>query len=109
HIGAPQTFEIHLFVRHGFHHARSRDEHVRDAAHHEHEVGDRRTVHRAAGAWTQDRTDLGYHTRGERVAQEDVGVAAQRGDAFLDARAARVVEPDDGRAVLERQVHHLAD
>ena len=30
-------------------------------------------------------------------------------DAFLDARAARIVEPDDGAAVLHGQVHDLAD
>jgi hypothetical protein len=36
----------------------------------------------------------------ERVAQEDVGVAGERLDALLDARAARVVEADDGRAVF---------
>ena len=46
---------------------------------------------------------------GERVAQEDVGVAGERLDALLDARAARVVEADDGRADLHREVHHLAD
>ena len=53
--------------------------------------------------------DLRHHARGQRVAQEDVGVAAERGDALLDARAAGVVEADDRRAVLHRQVHHLAD
>ena len=46
---------------------------------------------------------------GERVAQEDVGVAGERLDALLDARAARVVEADDRRADLHREVHHLAD
>src|SRR4029079_13042235 len=50
-----------------------------------------------------------HDPRGQRVAQEDVGVAAERGDAFLDTGAARVVEADDGSAVLDRQVHHLAD
>ena len=45
----------------------------------------------------------------QRVAQEDVGVAAERDDAFLDPRAAGVVEPDDRRADLHRQVHDLAD
>ena len=43
------------------------------------------------------------------VALEHVGIAAERGDAFLDARAARVVEADHRRADLHRLVHHLAD
>ena len=53
--------------------------------------------------------DLRDDARGERVAQEDVGVAAKDHDAFLDARAARVVQADDRRAVLHREVHDLAD
>ena len=36
-------------------------------------------------------------------------IAAERHDAFLDARAAGIVEPDDGRARLHGKVHHLAD
>src|SRR6185503_9295650 len=41
--------------------------------------------------------------------QEDLGVPAERLDALLDPGPAGVVEPDDGRAVLERQVHHVRD
>jgi hypothetical protein len=32
-----------------------------------------------------------------------------RGDAFLDARAAGVIDADDGRAIAERHVLHLLD
>ena len=84
-------------------------EHVRGVLHHHVEVGDRGAVDGAARAGAHDRGDLRHHARGERVAQEDLGVAAERGDAFLDAGAARVVEPDHGRAHLQREVHHLAD
>ena len=66
-------------------------------------------VDRAARAGAHDGGDLRHHARGQRVAQEDVGVAAQGGHALLDARAARVVEADHGRAHLHGQVHHLAD
>ena len=48
----------------------------------------------------EDRADLRHDAGRERVAQEDVGVAGERLDALLDARAARVVEPDDRRADL---------
>ena len=51
----------------------------------------------------------GHDARGQRVAQEDVRVAAEREHALLDARAARIVQPDDGRAHLHGQVHHLDD
>src|SRR6185503_8773188 len=47
--------------------------------------------------------------RRERVAQKNLGVTAEGNDAFLDARAAGVVETDDRRPVAHRQVHDLAD
>src|SRR5262249_52306711 len=46
---------------------------------------------------------------GARVAQEDLRVPGERDDAFLDPGAARVVQPDDRRAVLHGEVHDLAD
>ncbi|BFO14841.1 hypothetical protein SHKM778_12290 [Streptomyces sp. KM77-8] len=44
-----------------------------------------------------------------RVAAEDLAVRAQRGHALLDAGSAGVVDPDDGAAGLQREVHHLDD
>ncbi len=46
---------------------------------------------------------------GENVAQEDVGVTGERHHAFLNARAAGVVEADDGSADAHGHVHHLDD
>ena len=63
----------------------------------------------AAGARPHDHADLRDHARGAHVAQEDVAVAGEGGDAFLDARAARVVQADHGRAGLHGEVHHLGD
>ena len=51
----------------------------------------------------------GHDTGRHDVAQEDLGVAAQRRDAFLDPRATGIVETDDRRADLHREVHDLAD
>ncbi len=51
----------------------------------------------------------GITPTGHHVALEHVGIAAERGDALLDARATRIVEPDHRRADLHRLVHHLAD
>ena len=45
--------------------------------------------------------------RGEHVAQEHLAIAAERRHAFLDARAARVEQADDRRAVLQRHVLDL--
>ncbi len=107
--GAAQALHGHVLVGHGPDHLGAGDEHVARALRHEHEVGDRRRVHRAARARPQDRRDLRHHAGGDRVAEEDVGVARERHDALLDAGAARVVEPDDRDPELEGEVHDLAD
>ena len=63
----------------------------------------------AARAGPHDQADLGDDARGLDVAPEDLRVAAERDDALLDARAARVVDTDQRAAELEREVHDLAD
>ena len=98
-----------FLVGHRPDHVGTGHEHVARALDHDVEVGDRRRVDRAAGTRAHDRGDLRDHARRQRVAQEDVGVAAERQHAFLDARAARVVQADDRRAHLHRQVHDLDD
>ena len=99
----------HLLVRHRLDDVGAGDEHRGGAAHHQDEVGDGGRVDGAARAGAHDGRDLRDDAGGERVAQEDVGVAGEGGDPFLDPRAARVVQADDRRARLHREVHHLAD
>ena len=99
----------HVFVRDGPDHVGARDEHVARPLDHDGEVGDRRRVDGAAGARPHDRRDLRHDARRERVAEKDVRVAGEREHALLDARAAGVVEPDDRRAELHREIHDLHD
>ena len=106
---AAEVFFGDVLVRHGLDDVGAGHEHVAGALHHDDEVGDRRRVHGAAGARAEDGGDLRHDTGGERVAQEDVGVAAEREHALLNARAAGIVEPDDGSAVAHGHVHDLAD
>ena len=107
--GAAELLRRDLFVRHRLDHVGTGDEHVRGVLHHDDEVGHRGRVDRAARARAHDRRDLRDHAGREHVAREDVAVAAERHDAFLDARAGAVVEADERRAGLGREVHHLAD
>src|SRR5262249_27714568 len=60
-------------------------------------------------ARTEDGRDLGHDTGGARVSQKDLRVAGERDDALLDSRASRVVQADDRSAVLDREIHDLAD
>ena len=96
--GAAQLFLGDLFVGDGLDDVGAGDEHVAGLVDHEDEVGDGGRVDGAAGAGAHDGGDLRDDAAGERVAQEDVGVAGERDDAFLNARAAGIVEADDGRA-----------
>ena len=106
---AAEVFLRHLLVGHGLDDVRAGDEHVARALDHQDEVGDGGRVHGAAGARPQDAADLRDDAARQGVPEEDVGVAGERLDALLDARAARVVEADDRRADLDREIHHLAD
>ncbi len=98
--GCPaEGFVGDFLVRHGLHHVRAGDVHVRRVLHHEDEVGQRRRIDVAAGARAHDDGDLGDHAGGEDVLHEDVGIAGEAVDAFLDARAARIEDADHWRAI----------
>ena len=99
----------HLLEGHGADDVGPGDEHVAGLVHHHREVGDGRRVDGAPRARPHDGGYLRHHPRREGVPQEDVGIAAQRQHPFLDARPARVVQADDGRARLHRHVHDLDD
>jgi hypothetical protein len=106
---AAEELRIDVLMRHGLHHVRSGDEHVARPLDHDREVGDRRRVDRAAGARPEDHRDLRDDAGRQDVAQEDLGVPAEGRDTLLDPRATRIVQADDRRADLHREVHDLAD
>ena len=108
-LRAAQTFLGDVLMRDGLDDVGAGDEHVAGVLHHEDEVGERGRVDRSAGAGAHDGGDLRDHAAGQGVAEEDIGVTGQREDAFLNAGAAGIVQADDGRAGLERQVHDLDD
>src|SRR6185437_4180794 len=63
----------------------------------------------AARARAHDDGDLRDHAGAHHVALEDFAVTRERSYTFLNARAARIEQADDRRAVLQRHVLHLAD
>ncbi len=84
------------------------DEHV-GARGHEHEIRERRGVHRPAGAGPHDRRDLRDDPRCEGIAIEDLSVPAESVHPLLDPRAAGIVYADHGRPGFHGEVHHFAD
>src|SRR5687768_11413743 len=71
------------------------DEHVRGVLDHHIEVCNSGAVNGSARARPHDAAYLWNHARRERVAKENVRVAAQTYDSFLNSRPARVVKSND--------------
>jgi hypothetical protein len=99
----------HVLAGDGLDHVGAGDEHVGGAVDHHREVGDGGGVDVAAGTGAHDQADLGDHPRRVHVAPKDLTVEAERDDALLDPGAGTLVDPDDGAAGLDGEVHHLGD
>src|SRR5688572_966055 len=104
-----QLFFRDFLMSHGLDHVGSGNEHVRRVFDHDVEIGDRRTINRAARTWSHDAANLRHDTARERVAKKDVRITAQTDHAFLNASSAGIVQTHNRRANFHRQVHHLAD
>ena len=104
-----QSFEVHLFVGHRLHDVGTGDEHVARPIDHDREVSDGRRVHRATGTGSENHGQLRDDTGHLRIAEEDVGISAERRHALLDAGAAGVGQTDDRCAACHREIHHFAD
>ena len=75
---------------------------------HEDEVGDGGGVDCTTCAGAADGRYLWNNTRSFDIALEDVGVACQGVDAFLDTGTAGVIEADAGYSHLHGLIHDLA-
>src|SRR6185437_5172838 len=106
---AAERLEADVLTGHGFNDLRTGNEHLRNLFGHQDEVGDGRRVYGAARTGAGDQADLWNDSARLDVAPEDFGVAAKRNDAFLNARAARVVDADHRRSGAHGEIHYLAD
>ena len=100
--GPAQRFMGDLFIGHRLHHIRASDIHVGRVLHHEDEIGQRRAINIAARARAHNHRDLWDDTGREHILHEDVGIAGEAVDAFLNARAARIKDPDHRRTNFRR-------
>ena len=108
-LGAAKFFRRHRFVRHGLHDVGTGHEHVARVFDHEDEIGHRGRVDVAARARSHDDGNLRNDAGGQNVALEHFAIAAEGVDAFLNARAARIEQTDDRRAVLQSHVLDFGD
>src|SRR4029077_14562393 len=107
--GAAEFLLGDFFVGHGFDDVGSCDEHVGSVAGHKNKIGDGGGIDGAARARAHDRADLRDDAAGPRVAQKNVGITGEGGDALLDARAAGIVEADDRGTGAHGLIHYFAN
>src|SRR6266436_6379090 len=107
--GAAELLLGDFLVRDGLYDIGTGDEHVGRVAGHKNKIGDGGGIDGAAGARAHDRADLRDDAAGERVAEENIRVTGEGSDAFLDARAAGIVEADDGSAGAHGLIHDFAN
>ena len=109
HFCAAQFFRRHFFIGYGFHNIGAGHEHVGGVADHENEIGNGRRIHIAPRAWAHNHGDLGNNAGSQSVALENLGIAAQRVDPFLNARTPGIQNADNRRAVTQGHILHLVD
>ena len=85
----------------------ARYEHVARLLDHEYEVRDRRRVQRRLRRVPM--TEIWGTTPEASTLRWKMSIAGQGDDALLDSRPARVVDPDNGTARGDGEVHDLAD
>ena len=107
--GAAEVFLGDVFVGDGLDDVRPGDEHAGNVAGHENEIGDGGRIDGAAGAGTEDGADLRDDAACEGIAEKNFRVAGEGGDAFLNARAAGIVESDHRSADAHGVIHDFAD
>src|SRR6266478_85398 len=107
--GAAEFFLGDFLVGDGLNDVGTGDEHVGSVAGHENEVGDRGGIDGAASARAHDGADLRDDAAGQRVAQKNIGVTCEGRDAFLNTRAAGIVETDDGSAGAHGLIHNFTN
>jgi hypothetical protein len=56
-----------------------------------------------------NQADLRNHAARHNIALKYLGIPRQRGDALLNPRPTRIIDPDHRRAILHRHVHDFTD
>jgi len=93
----------------GFYHIGTGDKHIAGLVDHEDEIGDGRRVDGSSRAGAHDGRNLGNDSRGQRVAEENIGISRQALDPFLNPGASGIVEPDYRVSRFHGQVHDFTN
>ena len=106
---SPQLLFRNFFVGDRLDHVGTRNEHVGGFVYHQDKIGNRRRVNCPTGTRPHDGRDLRHDSAVQSVTQKDIGVAGQRHHTFLNASSTGVIQSNQRRAHLRRQIHNLDD
>ena len=109
YAGTTELLLGNVFTRDGLDDLGAREEHVARTLAHDVEVSKSRRVNGTTGARTKDSGDLGDHTRSQDVVLEDVTIATESVDTFLNTGTTRVIKADDRSTHLHSKLHDLTD
>ena len=106
---AAQLFSIDLLAGNGFDNIGAGNEHLAGLIHLEDEIGESGGINGAAGAGAHDGGDLRNNAGGSSIAEEDLAIAFQTVQTFLDAGTAGIIHADYGSADLAGILKDFAD
>ena len=109
YAGTTELLLGNVFTRDGLDDLGAREEHIARTLAHNVEVSKSRRVNGTTSTRTEDSGDLGDHTRSQDVVLEDVTIAAESVDTFLNTGTTRVVKADDRSTHLHSELHDLTD
>ena len=102
-----EFLECGFLSGHGFDHAWTGDEHITSFFYHEHKISHCRRINCSSGSWSHNNRNLGNNSRCPGITEENIPVAAQGVDSFLNSRSAGIIHPNDRNTRLHCQIHHF--
>ena len=104
---AAQLFLGYVFTGYGLNNCRAGNEHLGGVLNHVDEVGQSRAVYSAACGGTHDSGNLGNNAGSDGVFEEDLTIASQSVDSFLDTSTAGIVQANQRSAHFQSQALNL--
>ena len=106
---AAQFFLGNFFAGNGFNNCRAGNEHFGSVLYHVDEVGQSRAVYSAACGRTHDSRDLRNNTGCAGVFEEDLAIAAQSVNSFLDTSTAGIIQANARSTHFESKALYFND
>ncbi len=106
---ATQFFGGHGFMGHCFHHIRAGNKHIRSMLHHRNEICDGGRINGSSCTRTHNSRQLRNYTGSFYISVKNICVSSKRNYTFLNTGSAAVIQTNNGRAILNSEVHNFTN